>query len=74
MYVRVRVTPHAKKELVTIVAPTELQISVREPRERNLANMRVRELVARHFGVDVKKVHLIAGHRSIVKMFSIDVH
>ena len=50
MYVKVMVTPSAKKEKVE-EKNGELFISVKEPAQRNLANKRVRELVASHFGV-----------------------
>lgn len=72
MYVRVRVTPSAKKETVTRVSENELHICVREPAARNLANRRVGELVAQALGVDVRDVRMLAGHRSQSKMFSVE--
>jgi uncharacterized protein YggU (UPF0235/DUF167 family) len=41
-----------------------------------MANVRVRELLAAHFGVPAGKVRLIAGHHSHSKIFSVetDVH
>ncbi len=70
-YARVRVTPGAKRESVIETDGKSFSISVREPAERNLANGRVRELLAEHFGVAVGKVRLIAGHRSPQKIFDI---
>ncbi len=67
MYVRVQVQPGAKKERVEEVGGV-LRIAVREPAERNLANERVRELVARHHGVPRAQVRIVAGHHSPVKM------
>jgi uncharacterized protein YggU (UPF0235/DUF167 family) len=72
MYVRVKVTSGAKKEMVTKVSDTEFQIAVREPRERNLANRRVRTLVAEAYQVMEGNVRLISGHRSPIKVFDVE--
>ena len=72
MYVRVKVTPGAKKEIVTKISPTEFQIAVREPRERNLANRRVRKLVAEAYHVAEGNARLISGHRSHTKVFDVE--
>ncbi|HET9641723.1 MAG TPA: DUF167 domain-containing protein [Candidatus Paceibacterota bacterium] len=71
-YVKVFVTPGAKKETVEQKGET-LAISVREPAERNLANVRVRELVAAHLGVPLAKVRILTGHRSRGKMISVNI-
>ncbi|MBI3020189.1 MAG: DUF167 domain-containing protein [Parcubacteria group bacterium] len=83
MYVKVFVTPRAKKERVE-EAPASatgsgagnkkgvLKISVKEPAQRNLANTRVRELVARRFKVPLAAVRVLSGHRSPHKLLSID--
>lgn len=70
-YVRVRVSPGAKRESVIQTDTKTFTIAVKEPAERNLANQRVRELVAEHFEVPVGKVKLISGHRSPTKVFDI---
>ncbi len=71
MYVRVEVKPNAKRESVMHIDDKTLSIAVKEPAERNLANMRVRELVAEEFSVPVAKVKMISGHRSPRKIFDI---
>lgn len=73
MYVRVRVTPSAKKESVKQVSETEFTISVREPAERNLANTRVQELLALALSIPAKQVRMVSGHRSQVKMFTVEL-
>jgi uncharacterized protein YggU (UPF0235/DUF167 family) len=72
MYVRVEVRPGAKRESVMHLDDKTLTIAVKEPAERNLANLRVRELVAEEFSVPVGKVKMISGHRSPRKIFTID--
>ena len=71
MYVRVNATPEAKKEHVERLASDRYAISVREPAERNLANGRIRELLARELGVLEGAVKLVSGHRSRHKIFSV---
>ncbi len=73
MYIRVRVTPGAKKERVTRVSETEFDIQVREPAERNMANGRVRTLVAIACGVPEKSVRILIGHHSTTKLLTVEV-
>jgi len=47
-------------------------ISVKEKAERNEANARVLELVARYFKVPVKKVRIINGHRHPSKLIIVE--
>lgn len=70
MYIKVFVTPGAKKEKVEEKGET-LLISVREPAMGNRANDRVRELIALREGKPLGKVRILTGHRSRVKMVSI---
>ncbi len=70
-FIKVFVTPSAKKELVEEKSEGVLAISVKEPAERNLANTRVREIVAARLGVLLGKVRILAGHHSRSKMISI---
>ncbi len=70
-YVRVQVTPSAKKESILELDEKTYAISVKEPAERNLANMRVREVLAEHLSLPLAKVRMISGHRSPRKIFDI---
>ena len=72
MYINVRVIAGAKREVVEPLSDSRLKISVKEPAERNLANRRVTELVARHLQVPVTKVRLLNGHTSPSKIFSVE--
>jgi len=71
MYVKVRVIAGAKKELFQPVSAGHFKISVKEPAERNLANRRIVELVAAHYKLQPKQVHIISGHTSPSKILSI---
>ncbi|TSC65094.1 MAG: hypothetical protein G01um101491_25 [Parcubacteria group bacterium Gr01-1014_91] len=71
MYIKVFVTPDAKRERVEEKGET-LAIAVREPASGNLANTRVREIIAERFKAPFGKVRILTGHRSRVKMISIN--
>ncbi|MFA6006874.1 MAG: DUF167 domain-containing protein [Candidatus Paceibacterota bacterium] len=71
MYIHVKVTPGAKADRVTKVSSDKYEMWVREKAERNLANKKVTELLARTLGVEEKLVRLISGHTSPSKLFSI---
>ena len=70
MYIKVFVTPSAKREKVEEKGET-LTISVREPASGNQANNRVREIIAKWQGAPLAKVRILTGHRSRAKMISI---
>ncbi len=72
MYIRVSVTPGARKELLEVVAPDRFAISVKVPAKNNAANSRVIELLASHFRLSSNKFRILTGHRSPVKMISVD--
>lgn len=71
MYVRVEVKPSSRKESILKTDDKTFSIAVREPAERNLANNRVRSILASEFGISAGKIKLISGHRSPRKIFDI---
>lgn len=71
MQIRVRVHTNARKERVIMVSENLFDISVKEKPLENRANERVLALVALHFRVPIKKVHLVRGHRRPSKIISI---
>ncbi len=73
MYIKVRVYPKSKKEEFAKISDNKFEIKVKEKTERNMANTRVVDVLANHFGIDKGKIKLVAGHRSPSKMFSIDI-
>lgn len=68
--VKVRVAAGARRELV-VQKEKGIAISVKEPAQENRANARVRELLAKKFGVPLKAVVLLRGHHAPSKTFSI---
>ncbi len=63
-------TAGAKRELVHQKGDGYV-IQVKEEATRNLANVRVRELLAREMQVPIGKVQFVSGQRSRVKRFEI---
>lgn len=70
MYIKVFVTPGAKRETVEEKGDA-LVITVREPATGNRANDRVRSIIAERQGVPFGQVRILTGHRSRAKMISI---
>ncbi len=73
MYIRVFVTSGAKRDVVTKEGLDSFAISVRVPAERNLANERVRELVAQHYHIVKGKVRIVSGHHRPGKIISVEL-
>lgn len=73
MYIKVSVTANAKREALVVKSKDKLLVKVTEPAKQNLANRRVRELVAQHCAVPLSKVKIISGHHSPSKMLSVDI-
>lgn len=71
MYVKVRAITGAKKEHVEEAGKDTLRIYVKEKAERNMANRRIIEIVARHFSVRPAEVRIVSGHTSPSKIVSV---
>ena len=71
MQVNVRVTAGAKKEKVEALSEMRLKISVKQKAKEGAANARVLELVAAHYKVPIKKVHIVRGHKRPSKILEI---
>ncbi len=61
----------AKRERVKKVNEDTFEMTVREPAERNLANKRIRELLAEHYELPLGQVRIVTGHHSQGKIFDI---
>ncbi len=73
MYIKVRVYPKSKKEKFVELKENSFEIKVKEKAERNMANKKVIELLARNFEIAENKIKIINGHHSPSKLLSIDV-
>ncbi len=71
MHVSVKAKTAAREEAVKEISSVRFEISVREQAERNQANRRIIEILAARFGVPMKQVRMIKGHRSPSKVFAI---
>ena len=69
MYIRLRVTADAKKELVKKIADDHYDIAVKEPAEQNRANRRVLEIMKEQLGAP--RIRLVSGHHSSSKIISV---
>ena len=73
MYIKVRVKAGARKEEIEKISEDHYYISVKEKAERNMANNRIREIVASLLGVKREAVRIINGHQSPSKLISINI-
>lgn len=73
MYIKIKVISNAKKELVKKINDNSYAISVREPAERNLANKRVCQIIAREMKVNEKQARIISGFHSPSKIISVNI-
>lgn len=62
MQIRVKVFPSSKKERFVKNEDDTFDIYVREPAQNNMANARVRHLIAEHFNVENAIIQ--TGHRT----------
>lgn len=74
MYIRVVVYPEAKKEKVKEVGENWFEIHIKVPARKNLANQKVRELIASRYKVSEKQVKIISGHHHSRKVLSVMVN
>lgn len=71
MYIKVKVITKAKKEEINRLSDTALELRLREPAERNMANDRVLEIVREMYpGVAVR---MVSGHHHPTKILSVDL-
>ncbi|OJI06854.1 MAG: hypothetical protein COX02_00705 [Candidatus Vogelbacteria bacterium CG22_combo_CG10-13_8_21_14_all_37_9] len=71
MYLKVRVIPDSKADLIEELKADLWRIYVREPAEHNLANQKVLSLVARQKGINPSSIRIVSGHHSRSKILSI---
>lgn len=72
MIITVKVSAGARTEKIEEVDIRVLKIRVRETPEKNMANKRVIELVARHYGVSFDSVLLVSGATFREKIFLVE--
>lgn len=70
MYIKVKITPHSKKEVVTKVENDLYHISLKEKPEMNRANDRLLEIMRNIY--PERSIRIISGHHSPSKIISID--
>lgn len=71
MNVKVIITADARKEKIKKVGEHTWQISVKEPAVHNLANTRMREIIAFQYKVPVTHIFIMTGHHSRSKMIRV---
>ncbi len=75
MYIKVKVTPLAKKERITKISTDTFLMSVREKAAGGAANARVCSILSGMYVVGGRKprVRIVSGHLSPSKIISVDL-
>ncbi len=71
MKIFIKAKPNSKIESIKKLSETNFEICVKEPPVRGLANAAIQKALARHFGVPLSSVSIIAGHASRQKIIEI---
>lgn len=71
MMVRVQVRTGMRKEIMTVLGDDLFDLRLKVPAERNQANRRVRELLAKWYTVPVGQVKIVTGHHSPRKIIEV---
>lgn len=58
MIIKVKVKPNSLRDSIERVSDIEYIVHVKAPAEDNKANIRVTNMLARHFGVNVGKIRI----------------
>lgn len=73
MYIKVRVYPKSKKEILQKKDENQFVIFVKEKAEKNSANKRILEVLSTYFEVELSKLRIVNGHHNPSKLISIDL-
>ncbi|MFA5086490.1 MAG: DUF167 domain-containing protein [Candidatus Paceibacterota bacterium] len=71
MLIKVKAHPCSKEDKVVEKSRDSFDVFVEAEAERNMANKRVIELLALHFGIPQTKVKMIKGFKEQSKIFDI---
>lgn len=71
MYIKVKVTPDAKKDEIKNIGPSRFEVKTKAPAERGLANEAVLTLLASHLKLPRSRFRIISGHHEHSKLISV---
>lgn len=71
MYIKVKVHTESKKESLKQLAGDKFECFVKEKAERNMANIKVLELLAEYLGIEIGKLRIVSGHHSPNKIIEV---
>jgi uncharacterized protein YggU (UPF0235/DUF167 family) len=74
MYLKLHLTPAAKRDQVTRVSADKFAISVKEKAEGNMANKKALDILAEYLGVRAASIRIVSGHHAPHKIISIRDH
>lgn len=72
MYIKIRVIPSSKREVINKIDEENYEIKVKQEPKNNAVNKRLIEIMRDEYK-QAKIIRIISGHRSPSKIISIDV-
>lgn len=71
MYIKVNLTPDAKKDLIRKAGPDKYNINVKDKPIRNLANKKMLTVLATELKVTPEQLRVVKGHHQQSKLISL---
>lgn len=71
MIIHVKAKPDGYDDKIEKIDETHFVVETREPPMNNRANLAIKGLLARYFGVELAKIRMIKGFREKNKIFEI---
>jgi len=71
MFIKVKVFPNSREEIITKKSEDSFEIKVREKPEKGLANKRVIEILSSYLNVPETKIRLVKGFAKRNKIFEL---
>lgn len=73
MKIFVKAKPDSYEDKVAKIDEAHFVVATREPPVNGRANLSIRNLLARHFNVDISRVRMIRGFKERSKIFEINL-
>ena len=71
MLIKIKTYPQARKEKIVQKTENSFEVFVKEKPEQGRVNQKLKQILAKHFGLAETKVKLIKGHKQRSKIFKI---
>lgn len=71
MLIHVKIFPDSNEDYVEAKSDVSYVVKVREKAERNEANLKMRQILAKHLNIEQHRIRIVTGHHSPSKIIEI---